>query len=115
MLLKLTILLNIHSAGKTPSRILSEQKADLLCMRNKVQALTLTVKREMGKTSSGFVKAKAGEFVTPEYGRVLKEKEGVNLFGTIRIPSGKDNGLYKVLLDREEISSLNATLLCSAC
>ena len=61
--------------------------------------------------AGGFIKTPNGEFVTPEFARVLKEKESSRLFGKITLPSAKEGGVRKILLDKTELARLNSTLL----
>eukprot|EP00116_Pleurobrachia_bachei_P016093 sb/3476355/ len=101
--------------GRTPKERWEEEKATRTCLRAECERVKLQAQKEMGRHYGvgGFVKNPAGEFVTPEFARVLKEKESPRLFGKITIPNcGKqEQGVYRVLLDRKEITSLNARLL----
>ena len=61
--------------------------------------------------AGGFIQTPNGEFVTPEFARVLKEKESSRMFGKITIPHAKESGIRKILLDKNELARLNSTLL----
>lgn len=61
--------------------------------------------------AGGFISTPNGEFVTPEFARVIKEKDGVRMYGKVTIPGSREAGVRKILLDRKELTRLNSTLL----
>ncbi|KAL5270670.1 hypothetical protein ACHWQZ_G001387 [Mnemiopsis leidyi] len=101
--------------GKIPADVLAEQKSTRVCLHNQYLRLKLQAQKEMGRYygAGGFIKTPNGEFVTPEFARVLKEKESSRLFGKITLPHAKESGVRKILLDKSELARLNATLLAT--
>ncbi|XP_063689009.1 dynactin subunit 1-like isoform X4 [Bolinopsis microptera] len=99
--------------GKLPADVLAEQKSSQVCLHNQYLRLKLQAQKEMGRYygAGGFIQTPNGEFVTPEFARVLKEKESSRMFGKITIPYAKESGIRKILLDKNELARLNSTLL----